>query len=302
MIEVRNLTKTFGKVEALSDVSFSVPPGRVVGFLGPNGAGKSTAMRCLAGLSRQDRGTVHILGRPVSELDDPARRVGILLDAAAQHPGRTGRETLALTAIMAGVPSSRVDEVIQLVGLTDQEARRRIKGYSLGMRQRLGIAQALLGDPQALILDEPANGLDPGGIRWMRDLLRQFADAGGAVLLSSHLLNEVELIADDVVMIGGGRIVAQGTKNELLGGSAICARAVDEQQNRVLVSALERAGLTPTVSPDGLISVDTDPATVGRIALGSQVVLVTLSQARSAGLEELFLRLTASAAREGRAA
>jgi ABC-2 type transport system ATP-binding protein len=216
MITAEHLTRRYGAFTAVDDVSFTIEPGRVTGFLGPNGAGKSTVMRMLVGLSRPTSGTARILGKPFAALPNPGRHVGVLLDAAAQHSGRSGREVLTLTALLTGVGRPRVDEVLELVGLTDKEAHRRVGSYSLGMRQRLGIANALLGDPEVLILDEPANGLDPGGIRWMRELLADFAARGGTVLLSSHLLSEIQKVADDIIIIGRGRVVAQGTKDELL--------------------------------------------------------------------------------------
>ncbi|WP_130866381.1 ABC transporter ATP-binding protein [Acidipropionibacterium timonense] len=211
MITVTHLTKTYGHLTAVDDVSFTVEPGSVTGFLGPNGAGKSTTLRCIVGLARPTSGTITVLGQPFRSLPNPAAQVGVLLDASAMHPGRTGRETLTVAATTIGAPRARVDEVLELAGLTAKEGRRRVGAYSLGMRQRLGVAAALLGRPQVLILDEPVNGLDPQGIRWMRTLLRDFADRGGAVLLSSHLLHEVQLIADRIVMIGSGRIVADDT-------------------------------------------------------------------------------------------
>ncbi len=216
MITVEHLTRRYGAVTAVDDVTFEARPGRVTGFLGPNGAGKTTVMRVLAGLTPPTSGRALVLGQPYAALPNPARHVGLLLDAAAQHAGRTGREVLTLGAILAGVDRARVDELLTLGGLTEDEASRRVRGYSLGMRQRLGIAHALLGDPEVLVLDEPANGLDPAGIRWMRGLLRDFAARGGTVLLSSHLLNEVERVADEVVVIGRGRVLAQGTKEELV--------------------------------------------------------------------------------------
>ena len=217
MIEFSHVSKVFKRVKALDDVTFTVPAGSVTGFLGPNGAGKTTAMRVLVGLTRPTSGSATVLGRPYAALDRPGYRVGTLLDAGAHHPGRTGREVLTLGAMMLGLPSpsARVAEVLELVGLTGRETRRAVGGYSLGMRQRLGIAHALLGRPEALILDEPANGLDPQGIRWLRELLRSLAAGGCAVLLSSHLLHEVEQVADRIVMIGRGRVLAQGTVAEL---------------------------------------------------------------------------------------
>jgi ABC-2 type transport system ATP-binding protein len=216
MISVEHLSKRFGALTAVDDVSFTVQPGTVAGFLGPNGAGKSTTLRCLIGLTRPDSGRSTVLGHPYAELDNPGSRVGVLLDAGAQHVGRTGAEILHLGATVIGVERSRVDEVLDAVQLTKAEAKRRFGAYSLGMRQRLGIAHALLGSPEVLILDEPANGLDPQGIVWMRTLLRGFADNGGTVLLSSHQLYEVQQIADSLILLGGGRVVGDGTVAELL--------------------------------------------------------------------------------------
>lgn len=219
MITANHLTRRYGDFTAVDDVTFEAKPGLVTGFLGPNGAGKSTTMRMLCGLTPATSGTAHVLGVPFRELTNPGRRVGVLLDASAQHAGRTGREALTLSAMLMGIGRRRVGEVLDLVALTAKEADRRVKGYSLGMRQRLGIANALLGEPEVLLLDEPANGLDPAGIRWMRDLLGDFARSGGTVLLSSHLLHEVERVADEIVVIGNGRIVAQGSTELLLSHS-----------------------------------------------------------------------------------
>ena len=217
MIESHGLTKRLGGRTVVSDVTFACAPGTVTGFLGPNGAGKTTTMRMLCGLSDPDAGHAEILGGPYRALPNPGRRVGILLDASAQHAGRRGQETLTLSALTMGADPKRVPELLERVGLEKRAARQRVKAYSLGMRQRLGIANALIGDPEVLILDEPANGLDPEGMRWMRGLLRDFADRGGTVLLSSHLLHEVEAVADQLLIIGGGKIVAAGTRDELLG-------------------------------------------------------------------------------------
>jgi ABC-2 type transport system ATP-binding protein len=296
MIHVEGLTKTYGPFTAVDDVTFTAKAGQVTGFLGPNGAGKSTSMRILAGLTTADRGIATIGGRRIDEYPNPGRHVGILLDASAQHPGRTGREVLWLAARTMGLPATRVDEMLELVSLDDRESNRRIRDYSLGMRQRLGIAQALLGDPKVLILDEPANGLDPAGIRWMRGLLRGYADRGGAVLLSSHLLHEVEQVADEIVMIGRGRIVASGTKDELLASTATgtIARSVDDA---ALVVAIRSAGGTVTPSGDA-IAADLSPTEVGQIALGAGLALVELRSASTSGLEDMFLELTASTQRE----
>ena len=272
----------------VSDVSFRCEPGTVTGFLGPNGAGKTTTMRMLVGLSAPDGGHSRVLERDYHDIPNPGRHVGVLLDAAAQHPGRTGREALTISAQLMGVPTSRVDELLTLVGLDRSAAKKRVRQYSLGMRQRLGLATALLGDPQVLILDEPANGLDPEGIRWMRGLLRDFADRGGTVLLSSHLLSEVEAVADRLLIIGGGEIKADGTRDELLSGSGVLVRATDPRE---LENALHSAGLTATPADGGYI-VEADAETVGRAALTGGVVLTHLAPTESAGLEALFFELT----------
>ncbi|HYZ28170.1 MAG TPA: ABC transporter ATP-binding protein [Thermoleophilaceae bacterium] len=290
MIESAGLTKRFGDQTALHDVSFRCEPGTVTGFLGPNGAGKTTTMRLLCGLLQPDAGQATVLGRRYRDLPNPARRVGVLLDASAQHGGRRGREALAVAAQTMGVEVSRADELIDAVGLDRSAARKRVRKYSLGMRQRLGIAGALLGDPQVLILDEPANGLDPEGIRWMRRLLRNFADRGGTVLLSSHLLREVEAVADRLLIIGNGRIVAQGTRDELLTGTGTLVRASDEDALRV---ALDAASLPVRAASDGGLVVDAEPEDVGRAALAGGVALTHLAQSESAGLEQLFFDLTA---------
>jgi ABC-2 type transport system ATP-binding protein len=296
MITIERLTKKYGPFTAVDDVSFTARAGRVTGFLGPNGAGKSTTMRIMVGLTRPTAGSVTISGRRYVDLPNPGLEVGVLLDASAQHAGRTGREILAITQQTMGLPAPRVGEMLDVVSLTGTEADRRVGNYSLGMRQRLGIATALIGDPEVLILDEPANGLDPAGIRWMRDLLRGYADRGGTVLLSSHLLHEIEVIADDIVMIGNGRIVSQGTKTELLHAAGTVVRAAD-------LSALERAlgawGLAVSPTGDGALRTDADPALVGTVALKAGIALTELRPAAGAGLEEMFLQLTADTQREG---
>ncbi|GGO87827.1 ABC transporter [Nocardioides phosphati] len=298
MITVDSLTRSYGAHAAVDHVSFTAEPGRVTGFLGPNGAGKSTTMRVIVGLTDPSSGTAEILGRRFADLPNPGREVGVLLDASAQHAGRTGREVLRINARLMGLPASRVDAMLDLVGLTDEEAGRRVRNYSLGMRQRLGIASALLGDPSVLILDEPANGLDPAGIRWMRDLLRGFADDGGTVLLSSHLLNEIEVVADDLVVIGQGRIVAAGTKQSLLASGETLVRAADAT---ALGEALSAAGLTATATDGGLL-VTADSARVGQVAFAAGIAVTELRAADGARLEEMFLELTASTSREGAAA
>ena len=295
MITIEGLTKRYGTFTAVDDITFTAPAGRVTGFLGPNGAGKSTTLRVMVGLTPPTSGSATIDGRRFADLPNPGLEVGVLLDASALHAGRTGREILTIAQQTIGLPASRVGEMTHLVSLSDDEADRRIRDYSLGMRQRLGIATALIGDPQVLILDEPANGLDPAGIRWMRDLLRGYADRGGTVLLSSHLLHEIEVIADDIVMIGNGRIVSQGTKTELLQAAGTVVRAGD-------LSNLERAlaawGLEVSPAGDGALRIEADPALVGKVALQAGVALTELRSADSVGLEEMFLQLTADTQRD----
>jgi ABC-2 type transport system ATP-binding protein len=293
MIKVERLTRKYGDFYAVNDISFVARPGRVTGFLGPNGAGKTTTMRVMVGLSSPTSGTTTIGGHRYSDIPNPGLHVGVLLDASAQHAGRTGREVLTLAAMTMGLPSSRVDEMLELVGLSPVESKRRVRNYSLGMRQRLGIANALLGDPQILILDEPANGLDPAGIRWMRGLLKGYAERGGTVLLSSHLLNEVQLIADDIVMIGQGKIVAEGTPESLISGSGTFVKAVE---SAALVDALKREGIETTVVGDGFLT-DAEALLVGKVAAAHQITLVELRPA-DGGLEDLFLELTADHQRD----
>jgi ABC-2 type transport system ATP-binding protein len=296
MISIDSLSKRYGAFTAVDDVSFTARSGRVTGFLGPNGAGKSTTMRVMVGLTKPTSGRALIDGRPFADLPNPGLEVGVLLDASAQHAGRTGREILTIAQRTMGLPKTSVDQMLCKVSLTGTEADRRVRNYSLGMRQRLGIATALIGDPEVLILDEPANGLDPAGIRWMRDLLREYADKGGTVLLSSHLLHEIEVIADDIVVIGNGRIVAQGTKTELLDAAGTVVRTEAPTE---LADALSAAGITSTSSTDGALRTDAEPARVGQVALAAGVALTELRSADSAGLEEMFLELTADTQREG---
>jgi len=295
MITVDRLTKTYGRYTAVDDVSFTCRPGAVTGFLGPNGAGKSTTMRIIAGLTPASSGTALVSGVDYQDIPNPGTQIGVLLDASAQHAGRTGREILTLSALTMGLPLSRVDEMLALVSLTPSESKRRVKNYSLGMRQRLGIANALLGDPKILVLDEPANGLDPAGIHWMRSLLRDYANRGGTVLLSSHLLHEIEVIADEIIVIGQGRIVAQGTKEQLLQTAGTFVKAGDAS---ALANALTAAGIASGPSGDGGLRTEADPATVGKAAAAAGVALVELRPADGAGLEEMFLQLTSSTQRD----
>ncbi|MDF1604264.1 ATP-binding cassette domain-containing protein [Nocardioides sp. YIM 152315] len=303
MIKVDSLTKKYGGFTAVDDVCFTARPGRVTGFLGPNGAGKSTTMRIMVGLTPATSGIAEVSGRRFADLPNPGLEVGVLLDASAQHAGRTGREILTIAARTMGLSTRRVDEMLERVSLTPEESGRRVRNYSLGMRQRLGIATALLGEPEVLILDEPANGLDPAGIRWMRDLLRGYADQGGTVLLSSHLLHEIEVIADDLVVIGQGRIVAQGTKAELLASAGTLVRTSDVPTlARALVDAdLDFVESAATAGADAL-RVEADPELVGQVAQRAGVALAELRAADGAGLEEMFLELTAETQREGAAA
>ena len=295
MIHVDALTKTYGGFTAVDEVSFTARPGRVTGFLGPNGAGKSTTMRIVVGLTAATSGAATVLGRRYADLPNPGLEVGVLLDASAQHAGRTGRESLTIAQRFMGLPRRRVEEMLDLVGLTPQEASRRVRDYSLGMRQRLGIATALIGEPEVLILDEPANGLDPAGIRWIRGLLRDYADRGGTVLLSSHLLHEIEGVADDLVVLGNGRIVAAGVKDDLLRSAGTVLRTHDRE---IAARALTEAGITSThVGTDGLLA-HAEPARVGTIAFAAGVPLLELRPADGAGLEEMFLELTAETQRE----
>ncbi|GAA2151952.1 ATP-binding cassette domain-containing protein [Nocardioides koreensis] len=296
MIKVEGLTKTYGGFTAVDDVDFVCQPGTVTGFLGPNGAGKTTTMRIMVGLTPASRGRVTIGGHHYKDIPNPGRHVGVLLDASAQHAGRTGREVLTVGARTMGLPDSRVDEMLELVSLDAKESKRRVRNYSLGMRQRLGIAHALLGEPSVLILDEPANGLDPAGIRWMRGLLKEYAERGGTVLLSSHLLHEVEIIADEMILIGRGRIVARGDKKSLLAGAGTTATFVTALDNEALAAGLKDKGFAVSSAGEGL-RVETEPVEVGRVAADRSLVLTDLRAAEE-GLEDLFLSLTSDSQRD----
>ena len=299
MIKGEGLTRAYGSFIAVNDISFECKPGTVTGFLGPNGAGKTTTMRVMVGLTPPTGGDVTIGGLHYAAIPNPGRHVGVLLDASAQHAGRTGREVLEIGARTMGLAESRVDEMLELVSLDGREAKRRVRNYSLGMRQRLGIAHALLGDPSVLILDEPANGLDPAGIRWMRSLLKGFADRGGTVLLSSHLLHEVEQIADEMLLIGNGRIVARGTRDELLlnATGGVHTTLVTALDNGQLSTALTEKGYAVHVAGSGL-RVTAEPVDVGRVAAELQIVLTDLRAGNEGGLEDLFLELTADTQRD----
>ncbi|GAA1346403.1 ABC transporter ATP-binding protein [Saccharothrix algeriensis] len=291
MIAVRGLTRRYGDVLAVDDLSFDVEPGKVTGFLGPNGAGKSTTMRVVLGLDRPTSGQALVNGRPYAAFAEPLREVGALLDPGSAHPGRTGRDHLRVAARSNGIPRRRVEEVIERVGL-DRAARRRVKGYSLGMRQRLGIAAALIGDPAVLLFDEPINGLDLDGIRWIRGLLRQLADEGRTVLVSSHLLGEMEQIADRLVVIGRGRLIADATTGQILDGLGrvrVLARSPEPDR---LLGALRERGLPAERADAREVRVEGATAEeVGELANSRHIPLHHLSAERHS-LEAAYLELT----------
>ena len=290
-VEIRGLSKRFGHVLAVDDLSFDVQAGRVTGFLGPNGAGKSTTLRALLGLVRTTSGTATFDGRPYEQLERPSTKVGAVLEDASFHPGRTARNHLRVLAVTGRHPFERVEAVLDAVGLTP-DADRRVKGYSMGMRQRLASASALLGDPEVLILDEPTNGLDPPGIAWMRGVLREQAARGRAVLVSSHLLAEVAQSVDDVVVIARGRMRGQGTLEQVLGGDEGPSTEVRSQDDDRLARALQAAGHSVVPLPDGgLLVPGMAPDEVGVIAHDSGVYLVGLGQ-RARSLEQAFFALT----------
>jgi ABC-2 type transport system ATP-binding protein len=290
VITINELTKRFGQVTAVDDLSFEVDQGTVVGFLGPNGAGKTTTLRMLLGLVTPTRGSARIDGRPYRGLSDPVRHVGALLEASSFHPGRSARNHLRVVATAAGLPSTRADQVLEQVGLA-LAARRRVGGFSLGMRQRLGLATALLGDPQVLILDEPANGLDPEGVHWLRGFLRQLADQGRTVLVSSHLLAEVAQTVDQVVIIAAGRLVTQSTLAALTARTDQLVR-VRTPQADTLRSLLAAQGIQ--AHPDGadqLLAAGTTSEVVGKAAAAAGIVIYEMGVERS-NLEDVFLQLT----------
>jgi ABC-2 type transport system ATP-binding protein len=291
VIRIDSLSKRFGRVQAVDDLSFSCEAGRVTGFLGPNGAGKSTTLRMLLGLVHSDSGTATFDGRRYEQLEHPSAQVGAVLEDASFHPGRSGRNHLRVLAAAGRHPTGRVDEVLKRVGLA-QSANRRVKGYSMGMRQRLAIAAALLGDPDVLILDEPANGLDPPGIRWMRDLVRDQASRGSAVLISSHLLSEVAQSVDDVVVIARGKLRGSGPLERVLGSSDGPLTRVRSADAERLASLLHERGMD--VQPDGpgtLLARGVAPEAVGSVAAEHRVVLAELV-AVSRSLEDAFFELT----------
>src|SRR5919199_3340698 len=294
MIEVRAVSKSYGEHKAVDDLSFTVRPGVVTGFLGPNGAGKSTTMRMALGLARPDAGEVLVGGRRYDELPAPLREVGALLDARAVHPRRSAYQHLAVLAATHGIPRRRVDQVLEMVGLTDV-ARRRPGGFSLGMSQRLGIAAALLGDPGTVLLDEPVNGLDPEGIQWIRQLLRSLAAEGRSVLVSSHLMSEMAQTADRLIVVGRGRLIVEGTVDDVVRRSSSAYVRVDSAEPERLRHLLAARGADATTQDDGTLAITgMEARTVGILAATEGITLYELSP-HSASLEEAFFELTRDA-------
>jgi ABC-2 type transport system ATP-binding protein len=289
MIEVEHLTKRFRSATAVDDLSFSVPRGRITGFLGPNGAGKTTTLRVLLGLALPTSGRASVAGKRYRELEAPLKTVGAVLEASNYHPARTGRNHLRVLAAAAGIANARVDQVLAEVELSDA-SRRRVGGYSLGMRQRLSVAAALLGDPELLVLDEPANGLDPEGIRWLRNFLRSFANGGGTVFVSSHVLAEVSQLADEVVIIHRGKLVAHQPVVELIAQAAGATR-VRSPRAAALLERLRAAGIEAEADGERL-AVHAPPERVGDLAAEAGIPLHELV-ADTGSLEEAFLELTA---------
>ena len=289
-VVVQGLTKRFGDQLAVDDVSFELPPGRVVGFLGPNGAGKSTTMRMMIGLTAPTAGTATFDGVPFHDLADPVHTVGSIVDGVGYHPGRRAVEELRISAATVGIPRERCDEVLTLVGL-QEAATKRVGQFSLGMRQRLGLAQALLGDPKVLLLDEPANGLDPEGIHWVRQLLRYLAGQGRTILVSSHLLGEISRLADEVMVIRRGRLVANASVDELTGAAAggVAVRSADDA---ALAERLRAAGAEVERTDGHLMVTGSTPEEVGQLALAAGIALHELRPA-VAELEDVFMDLTA---------
>ncbi len=292
MITVHGLTKTYGSRRAVDDLSFTVTGGRVTGFVGPNGSGKSTTMRMMVGITRPDAGTVTYDGVPYRALSQPARTIGVALDAAA-HPGRSARNHLRILASASAIPTSRVGAVLEEVGLTTA-AEERVGGFSLGMRQRLALAAALLGEPETLMLDEPANGLDPDGIRWLRTFLRDYADRGGAVFVSSHLIGELAMFVDDIVVIGAGRLLA-AAPIETITSAAERSVVVQTDDADRFQSLLVRHGLAAERAGDRLSITGTNRPAVAQLALDHQVRLDELTD-HQASLEDVLVDLTNSSA------
>lgn len=293
MITVSGITKRYGGRTAVDDISFDVAAGRVTGFVGPNGAGKSTTMRMMVGLTHADSGEVRYAGTMFTDLVNPARMVGSVLDARCMHPGRTARKHLSALAALSGVRASRVDEVLAAVGL-ETVAKRRAGSFSLGMRQRLALAGALLGDPEVLLLDEPANGLDPEGIRWLRNYLSDFANQGGTVFVSSHLISELSIFADDLVVVGGGRLLAAGAITDITAGNEVTV-VVETPQPVELVALLSARGYE-TENVDGqLVIRGASKSRVSQVAFDNRIRLDEITE-RSQSLEDSLLHMTRSSA------
>jgi ABC-2 type transport system ATP-binding protein len=293
MINVSGVTKRYGNRTAVDDLTFTVAAGRVTGFVGPNGAGKSTTMRMMVGLTPSDAGEVRFDGVRYTDLRHPARMVGAVLDARCMHPGRTARNHLRAMAAMSGIPAGRVEQVLAEVGL-ESATEQRAGGFSLGMRQRLALAGALLGDPQMLLLDEPSNGLDPDGIRWLRNHLTDFAQRGGTVFVSSHLIGELSLFADDLVVVGGGKLLAAETVAAITARQAVTV-VVETPQPADLVRVLASPDVTVEANGDCLVIRGTTKATVSQVAFENGIRLIELSES-SQSLEESLLDMTAAAA------
>ena len=289
MIQVEHLTKRYRNATAVDDLSFSIPRGRITGFLGPNGAGKTTTLRALLGLVLPTSGTATVAGRRYRELAAPLQTVGAVLEASNYHPARSGRNHLRVLATAAGISRSRVDKVLAEVELSDA-ARRRVGSYSLGMRQRLSVAASLLGEPELLVLDEPANGLDPEGIRWLRNFLRSYAADGGTVFVSSHVLAEISQLADEVLIIHRGKLVAQQSVAELIARAAGATRVRSPRADDLL-ARLRDAGFEAEAAGEGLLAVKAPPETVGDLAAEAGIPVHELV-VDSGSLEEAFLELT----------
>jgi ABC-2 type transport system ATP-binding protein len=291
-LEICHLTKQFGTVRAVDDLSFTVEPGQVTGFLGPNGAGKTTTLRCLLGLMEPTKGTATIGGEPYRSVARPLQTVGAVLESSSFHPGRTARNHLLVLCAAAGIDDAKTDEVLALTGMVDA-ADRRVGGFSTGMRQRLVLAAALLGDPAVLVLDEPASGLDPMGITWLRQLLRYLAlERGKTVLVSSHLLGEMEQTADRIVIISGGHMVREGALAELI-GEAVTSVRVRTPQAAEMQAVLEDSHLTAVLDHDVITVEGADSSKIGHLAFVNKIELSELTEVRS-DLEEVFLELTSA--------
>jgi len=291
MIKTEHLTKKYRKKVAVDDISFRVETGKVTGFLGPNGAGKSTTMRLMLGLDN-GRGTTTFDGKPLHSYTRPSKVVGVLLEAKAFHPTRSARNHLRVLADAGNIPMSRVNEVLDMVGLSDV-AKKRPGKFSLGMSQRLGVAAAILGEPKYLILDEPANGLDPEGIAWLRDFLKDYADRGNAVFVSSHLLSEMALMADNIVVIGKGKLITSGSINDILSGNSHASVFVRSNKPRLLEATLAKASLISKPLDGGLAVTGAKTDDIGKLAFKNGITILELA-AHNASLEDAFLELTAT--------